>query len=108
KGIAGKGHGGHACAREPRASGFPADFESNRRPIEAVRAPELSEKCQVIAGAASAIEDQGSDAAFDRLAEQRRDEQPEAAKPKMSRFGTRSCAQEMLHRRNCSVSRIDT
>jgi hypothetical protein len=108
KGIGRKGDSRDTGAREPRASRLPADFETNGRQIEAVGAPELFKERQVIAGAAATIEDQGADAVFGRLTEQRRDEQSEAPKPEMSRFGTRGCAQQMLHRRNCSVSRIDT
>src|SRR5262249_3218198 len=108
EGIRREGNRRHGGARETRPAGLAADFQPDGRQIEAESAPVLSKEYQVVAGAAPAVEDQRSAAAFGRLTEQRCDEQSEATKPEMSRFSARRRAQQMLHRRNCSVSRIDT
>ena len=108
EGIGRKRDRSHRRAREPRPSCLAADFQADCCQIESVSAPELSKKYQVIPGTAPAIEDKWIDSAFGRLTEKWKDEQTETTKPEMSRLGTRGGAQQMLHCRNSSVSRIDT
>jgi hypothetical protein len=97
-------HGGHAGSRHPRHPRLSRDRQADRGEIEAERAAEAIEPCEVGARSAAAVEDGRIRSSSRRAPDQRHDEGPQAAEPEMASLGQRGTAQQVLHRANSSVS----
>jgi len=95
-------------AGEPPAAGFAADVQAGGAQIEAEGAAVRRQHLDVRAGTAAAVEEERVRPPGEGRLDERRDEGAEAAEPEVTRFRDRGRAQQVFHRRDCTVFTRDS
>ncbi len=96
--AAGKGQARGGRAGDTALAAIARVREAAPGDVDAPGPSELPEHLQVMAGAASAVEDPRRLDAFGRLAEQRLDETAESVEPEVVAFGPCRCFEQAIHR----------
>ena len=110
EGVSRKRNGRHAGAGEAGPPLLASDIQAYRGEVEAVRAAEATEHFDVGARTAPAVQDASGRYSLCGGFEQRLDKTTKTAKPEVARFGQRSRAQQVIHRKIVQVAShlIDT